>query len=169
MMKLVVFVIFFSLASYAENSQFFRCRISNSEWNAIFMLDAIGSGLLQFQKLPAETVHSCSMGLINITDKQRGVVPQLRISLSRLDCEPDAPLIKSDLFEEFSVIIDVSEREKPKSIVQWLRKKQVDKCQVEKLSTADISFNVQKWREGRWGRRTASDPKKLKTNLLKGK
>lgn len=142
----------------AKSSEILKCRVINEEWTALLTLDAIGAGLINFKKSGNNLSYNCSLNVAFINDGQRAVSPNVTIEFIRGACDPDLGEIEKEIFEQFTLIIEIY-KENYNGKMQWLRKKQPDNCEVEKISIFDISLNTKKWREGIWGRKTASDPK----------
>lgn len=156
---LVFSVVIFSYSSYAQNSEILNCQVTNTDWSAKFILDSIGSGFLKFKKAGDPKSYTCSLKLEFIQDGKQAVSPHITIDFVRGACEPNLGLLEQDILENFGLIINVRQKDKPQGKVQWLKKKQPEPCQIEKIRMFDISMNAKKWRNGTWGRNTASESK----------
>ena len=163
MRTLALFILMLSSGvSYAENTQILKCRVANSEWNSLFILDAIGTGFLKFKKSSNNNSYTCGLKVDYINDGQRAVSPNITVEFMRGACDPELGSLDQEIFDRFTLMIDLTRKDKPEGRVQWLKRKQPDPCLVEKISMFDISMNAKKWVEGTWGRKTASEPKDLK-------
>ena len=158
---LVFSISILSSAVFAENSQILKCRVANSEWNSLFILDAIGAGFLKFKKTGSSNSYTCGLKLDYINDGQRAVSPNITVEFMRGACDPELGPLEQEVFDSFTLNVDLSRKDKPEGRVQWLKRKQPDPCIVDKISMFDISMNAKKWIEGTWGRKTASEPKDL--------
>ncbi len=164
-MKSVIFILFSILifcTTHADNTQILKCRVANQEWTSVFILDAVGAGFLKIKKNSNNNSHTCSLKIDYINDGQRAVSPNVTIEFIRGACDPELGLLEQEIFDQFTLIIDITKKDKPQGRVQWLKRKQPDACVVEKMSMFDISLNAKKWVEGTWGRKTASDGKQIK-------
>ncbi len=158
----VLLLIFICSSGYAQNTEILNCKVSNAEWTAKFILDSAGSGFLKFKKASDPKSYICSLKLEFIQDGQRSISPNITVDFVRGACDPELGSLKQEIFERFSLIVNIRRKDKPEGNVQWLRRKQLDPCHVEKIKMFDISMNAKKWQNGTWGRRTASEPKKSK-------
>jgi hypothetical protein len=152
-----------SSVGYAENAQILKCRVENSEWTSMFILDAVGNGFLKFKKTGNNNSYTCGLKVDYINDGQRAVSPNITVKFMRGACDPELGLLDQEVFDRFTLIVDLTSKDKPEGRVQWLKRKQPDPCIVDKISMFDISLNAKKWIEGTWGRKNASDPKDLKS------
>lgn len=164
MKQVVVLFIMFILSTkaFSENTQILKCKVSNPEWNSVFILDAVGTGFLKFKKNGNNTSYTCGLKVDYINDGQRAISPNITLEFIRGACDPELETLEQELFDRYTLIVDLTKKDKPEGRVQWLRKKQPDLCIVEKMSMFDISMNAKKWVEGTWGRKTASESKDLK-------
>lgn len=161
MKRLLCLILMYGSLSLAENTQILKCRVANSDWNSTFILDAVGSGFLKLSKSGDATPYTCSLKLDFISDGQRDVSPNVTVEFSRGVCDPElAAEIDQEVLSKFTLMINLTNKTKPKGRVQWLRSKQPDNCAVDKISMFDISHNTKKWQQGNWGRSTASELKK---------
>jgi hypothetical protein len=161
-LSLFFFITVLSVASYAENTQILKCRVANSEWTSLFILDAVGTGFLKFKKAGNNNSYTCGLKVDYINDGQRAVSPNITVEFMRGACDPELGPLDQEVFDRFTLIVDLTRKDKPEGRVQWLKRKQPDPCIVDKISMFDISMNAKKWIEGNWGRKTASDPKEIK-------
>ncbi len=166
MKNLYISALIFIVSSpcFAENSQILKCRVSNQEWNTMFILDSVGSGFLKFKKANNPKTYTCALKLDFITDGQRAIVPEITVEFTLTTCDPDLGSIQSEILKRQTLTVNLTDKKKPKGRVQWLTKKQPDDCTVEKLSMIDIQLDAKRWHEGNWGRTTASEVKSSKSN-----
>lgn len=140
-------MLFINGTCYGQSTQILKCRVSNSDWNATFVLDAVGSGSVEFKKSGNSGGYVCSLKVDSLIDGQNSISPNIRIEFTRGSCRPRLESLEKELFSHFTIIVDLSRKNSPEGRVQWLRRKQPDICIIEKLSLFDLS-----------GRNTASDP-----------
>ena len=165
----IIFVITISLffeTLYAANTQILKCSVSNQEWSSIFVLDAIGSGFLKFKKTGDNNSYTCALKIDYINDGQKAISPNITLEFIRGVCDPDLGALDQEIFDRFTLIVDLTQKNKPEGRVQWLKKKQPDFCNIDKISMFEVSLNAKKWLDGKWGRNTASE---LKKSSKKGK
>lgn len=169
-MKKIIFIfvmILQSIPCFAENSQILKCRVENSEWRALFLLDAVGAGFLKFKRIGQERNYTCGLKLEYINDGQRNVVPEITVEFTRGSCDPELGTLDQEILKSLTLFVNLNNKEKPVGRVQWLKRRQPESCVVEKISMFDIQMNAKKWVEGKWGRSTASDPKKAPKEKVK--
>ncbi len=162
--KIAMLIILSSIPCFAENSQILKCRVDNQEWKAVFLLDTIGAGFLKLKKTGEDLNYTCGLKLEYISDGQRNVVPEITVEFTRGSCDPELGAFDQEILKSLTLFVNLNNKEKPVGRVQWLKRKQPENCIVEKISMFDIQMNAKKWAEGKWGRSTASDPKKAPKN-----
>lgn len=160
---LVLIITILSSAGFAENTQILKCRVANPEWTSLFILDAVGTGFLKFKKTGNNNSYTCGLKVDYINDGQRAVSPNITVEFMRGACDPELGPLDQEVFDRFTLTVDLTRKDKPEGRVQWLKRKQPDPCIVDKISMFDISMNAKKWIEGTWGRKTASEPKDIKS------
>ncbi len=160
-MKWIAFILLLSSIAVAENTQILKCKATNQGWTSLFTLDAVGIGFVKFQKLDSNQSFNCKLNVNYINDGQRSVSPNITIEFNRKECDPDLNSLEEEIFDRFTLIVDITQKEKPIGRIQWLKRRQPDICVIEKFSLFDISTNAKKWSEGTWARKTASENKKV--------
>lgn len=156
-------ILFVSSISYAQSSQILRCKVENTQWVAVFELDAVADGFLKFKRSGVDQEYTCGLRLDYINDGQRNVVPEVTVEFTRGSCAPDLTSeLGQEILTSFTLFVNLNNMEKPAGRVQWLRRSQPEACVVETFKMFDIQLNAKKWQDGKWGRKTASDPKQNK-------
>lgn len=162
LLGLIFMIVIISGFAFAENTPILKCSVANSEWTSLFILDSVGTGFLKFKKAGNNNSYTCGLKVDYINDGQRAVSSNITVEFMRGACDPELGAMDQEIFDRFTLIVDLTRKNKPEGRVQWLKRKQPDACIVDKISMFDISMNAKKWVEGTWGRKTASDPKDLK-------
>lgn len=157
---IILYFLAFPLSAYAVNGVILKCRVDSPRWKSVFQLDAIGVGFLKFKKANEANSYTCGLKLEYIRDGLRAVVSNITVDFSRGSCDPELPKdLEKVLLKDYSIIVNLSSSRNPTGLVHWLKSEQPGDCIVEKINIPDIQMNAKKWLEGKWGRKTASDPK----------
>lgn len=152
----LLLTIFFACSTvFAETASILKCRVKNTEWASFFTLDATGNGLLKFKKTDDKNTYTCELKANHIYNGQRAVVANITVRFERGYCDPELGDLEKEIFDHFTLIVEQPNKDNPTGYVQWLKQKQPDSCVVEKLSLSEIAMQAKKW-----GRKTASEPKK---------
>lgn len=164
-MRIILGILFLNLilplSAGAENGIILKCRVDNARWKSVFQLDAVGIGFLKFKKIGDDKSYTCGLKLEYINDGLRAIVSEITVDFSRGSCDPElSNELEKIILKDYTVVVNPSKTDKPSGRVHWLRNEQPEACTVEKLNISDIQMNAKKWLDGKWGRKTASDPTK---------
>lgn len=102
---LPILIIFLAAPCVAENSQILKCRVSRSEWKALFLLDAVGAGFLKFKKSGDDRSYTCGLKIEYINDGQRNLVPEITVEFNIGSCDPDLGVLDQEILKNITLFV----------------------------------------------------------------
>jgi hypothetical protein len=163
MKKLVLTLSFLMIQpAFAENTEVIKCKIANNDWQATVVVDSLGGGILKFQKSGDPAFYACSMKMTSFSDVRGGVVPMISTSLRLGACDPVITAYRDKILSTIYLDVKVRGSAATEGKIQWLQDRQPETCRVERIKLDDMQEYSQLWAKGKWGRRPASAPDKLK-------
>jgi hypothetical protein len=108
-----------------------QCEFSNPEWKDSLAIDANGDARLHLYHGPTRSRLTCHATVDYMRHGERDVVPSLKAEMRLQACETHESI--DELLNRMHLHVDLIEPSSPKGRLQWHRRQQPDRCEIQDL------------------------------------